>query len=37
LCEVVHQSLSKKPEDRFASAAEMRTAIEIFSRRLRVR
>jgi serine/threonine-protein kinase len=37
LCEIVHQALAKKPDDRFASAAEMRTAIEKFSRRLRVR
>jgi pSer/pThr/pTyr-binding forkhead associated (FHA) protein len=36
LCEIVHQALAKKPDDRFASAAEMRTAIEKFSRRLRV-
>jgi len=37
LCEIVHQALAKKPEDRFASAAEMRGAIEKFSRRLRAR
>jgi hypothetical protein len=37
LCEIVHQALAKKPEDRFASAAEMRAAIEKFSRRLRAR
>jgi serine/threonine-protein kinase len=37
LCEIVHQALAKKPDERFASAAEMRTAIEKFSRRLRVR
>jgi serine/threonine-protein kinase len=37
LCEIVHQALAKKPEDRFASAAEMRAVIEKFSRRLRAR